>query len=169
MPLAETIAAMKHLQSVGKVRFVGICNHSLSDTKTWYESGILSSYQGLYNLIDHNPTEFHGTPLPYRTEDEILPFVRETGIAFFPYCPLAQGLLSGKYQHTDTMSRHDVRWSYSHFKNAKAGILSEQIRSLPKQEILQAAFSFLTNKSEVTSVITGMSSVEQVQENLKWF
>ena len=166
IPIEETISAMKHLQTAGKVRFVGICNHSLADTKIWYESGILSSYQGLYNLIDRNASEFHGTPLPYRTEDEILPFVRETSIAFFAYCPLAQGLLSGKYRHTDTMSRHDVRWSYSHFKNVKNGIIPPQIANMSNEDILRTAFSFLIEKQEVTSIITGMSSIEQVKENL---
>ncbi len=170
--IEETISAMKHLQNVGKVRFVGICNHSLADTKIWHKSGILSSYQGLYNLIDRNPTEFHDTPLPYRTENEILPFVRETGIAFFPYCPLAQGLLSGKYSsqgNAARLSRYDVRWSNSHYKNVKAGIIPTEIQNKSAEELLAMAFSFLTDKPEITSVITGMSSVEQVKMNLKGF
>ena len=170
-PIEETISAMRHLQDTGKIRYIGICNHSLADTQMWHESGLLSSYQGLYNMIDRNPTEFHGTPLPYRTEDEIIPFVRQTGIAFFPYCPLAQGLLSGKYTSADNtqLSRYDVRWSNRHFKDIKIGILPYCIENISGDDILGAAFLFLKSKPEVTSIITGMSSVEQVKCNLAFF
>ena len=171
-PIEETISAMKHLQDTGKIRYIGICNHSLADTQMWHESGLLSSYQGLYNMIDRNPTEFHGTPLPYRTEDEIIPFVRQTGIAFFPYCPLAQGLLSGKYTTADKathLSRYDVRWSNRHFKDIKIGILMPELENKSAEELLRASFSFLTDNPAVTSVITGMSSISQVKMNLKFF
>lgn len=171
-PIEQTISAMRHLRSTGKIRYIGICNHSLTDTRIWYESGLLSSYQGLYNLLDRNPAEFHGTPLSYRTEDEILPFIRDTGVAFFSYCPLAQGLLSGKYCTADkaaVLSRYDVRWSNSHFKNLKKNICPPEITDRSAEELPGRAFSFLTDNPAVTSVITGMSSIEQVKMNLSFF
>lgn len=168
VPIEETINAMEKLKQSGKIRYIGICNHSLEDTKKWFDSGLLASYQGLYNAIQTNADNFHGTPLAYRTENEILPFVNQTGIAFFPYCPLAQGMLTDRFLSGMELNRHDVRLSNDFFRNPD--LVKSRLTNLrndnPDKSLSEIALKFLFDKKEITSVIAGCSSVEQVKKNL---
>lgn len=48
-------------------------------------------------MFERNATSYHSIPLEYRSEKEILPFCERNGLAFFPYSPLMQGILTGKF------------------------------------------------------------------------
>ena len=78
---------MRALQRVGLVREVGVSNYSLDRWRAAEQalgSRVLSN-QVRYNLIDRAP------------ERDLLPFAESTDHLVIAYSPLAQGLLSGKY------------------------------------------------------------------------
>jgi len=78
-------------QSSDKIRHIGVTNFSLERIKRCMSLGTITSHQGLYNLLEHNPTHYHNIPLEYRTSDEVLPFCAENGLAFFPIVPSSKG------------------------------------------------------------------------------
>ena len=78
-------------QSPDKIRHIGVTNFSLERIKRCMSLGTIPSHQGLYNLLEHNPTHYHNIPLEYRTSNEVLPFGAENGVAFFPYSRPFQG------------------------------------------------------------------------------
>src|ERR1700722_6881168 len=79
---------MRALQRVGLVGEVGVSNYSLNRwraAETALGARVLSN-QVRYSLVDRSP------------ERDLLPFAESTGHLVIAYSPLAQGLLSGKYQ-----------------------------------------------------------------------
>lgn len=60
-------------------------------------------------MLERNPQTYHGIPLEYKTEAEILPQVKKYGQAYLPYSPLFQGLLAGKFLNGIDFSANDIR------------------------------------------------------------
>ena len=108
-PLEQTARAIEDLRRAGKVRYLGVTNFSVADTERLAKMVPISSYQGLFNALERNPKGYHAEILEYRTEAEILPLCQKMGIAFFPYSPLFQGLLTDDFPFTDGFPASDVR------------------------------------------------------------
>ncbi len=171
-PIEESMEALLQLQSTGKIRYIGVSNFSLSLTQQAQEVGLIASYQGLYNLLERNPDSYHNIPLTYQTRNEILPLCEQTGMAFLPYSPLFQGLLTGTFHIQDNFDHDDVRSD-----NPKLG--GEQFKSYFKiteklklfaQEIgyplTQVAINWLRAQKVVTSIICGAQTVDHIEENV---
>jgi hypothetical protein len=47
----------------------------------------LDSFQGLYNMLEHIPKNYHGIDLAYQSRIQILPTTGKAGQGFFPYSP----------------------------------------------------------------------------------
>jgi len=88
-PMEEMLAALDHLVTQGKVRYIGASSMyawqfqrllSLSEQNGWAR---FVSMQNHYNLI-------------YREEErEMLPLCEDQGVAVIPWSPLARGMLAG--------------------------------------------------------------------------
>src|SRR4051812_23297474 len=90
VPIADTLAAMNDLVQAGKVREIGCSNFSvpqLREAEAAVKAGAAKfvSVQNEYSLLHREP------------EQDVLPECARTGLAFLPYFPLANGLLTGKY------------------------------------------------------------------------
>jgi aryl-alcohol dehydrogenase-like predicted oxidoreductase len=164
VPIADTLGALNDLVKAGKVREIGCSNFSLdqlreADAATEPGAARFVSVQNQYSLFHREPGR-----------NGILAECAALGIAFLPYFPLANGLLTGKYrkgQAPPEGSRISTGW------NAK--LLTEE--NLDKVErliafseshnhtILELAFSWLLSREMVSSVIAGATSPEQVRAN----
>jgi aryl-alcohol dehydrogenase-like predicted oxidoreductase len=91
-PIEETLEAFAAILETGAVRAVGACNvdaDQLRRTLAAADRHGLPRYewvQNEYNLLAR------------QDEDELLELVREHGLGYTPYSPLAGGLLGGRYQ-----------------------------------------------------------------------
>jgi aryl-alcohol dehydrogenase-like predicted oxidoreductase len=164
VPIADTLGALNDLVKAGKVREIGCSNFSLdqlreADAATEPGAARFVSVQNQYSLFHREPGR-----------NGILAECAALGIAFLPYFPLANGLLTGQYrkgQAPPEGSRISTGW------NAK--LLTEE--NLDKVErliafseshnhtILELAFSWLLSREMVSSVIAGATSPEQVRAN----
>ena len=91
-PVDETLAALDHLVTQGKVRYLGASSMyawelmrslSISERNGWAR---FESMQGHYNLV-------------YREEErEMLPLCELEGLGVIPWSPLARGMLAGTRQ-----------------------------------------------------------------------
>lgn len=82
-----TMAGMRTLQAAGVVDEVGVSNYSLDrwqGAETALGTQVISN-QVQYSLVSREP------------DKELLPYARTAGRAILAYSPLAQGLLSGKF------------------------------------------------------------------------
>jgi aryl-alcohol dehydrogenase-like predicted oxidoreductase len=155
-PLADTLGAMEELVRAGKVREIGCSNFSAEQLRE--SDSRFASVQNNYSL-------FHREP-----EAEVLPECVRLGIAFLPYFPLANGLLTGKYRAGKPLpegSRAGDGWGPKVFTEANLAIVEKLIGFVESREhsLLELANSWLLAQPAVASVIAGAKSPGQVRAN----
>jgi aryl-alcohol dehydrogenase-like predicted oxidoreductase len=151
---------MSALQNVGLVGEVGVSNYSLPRWQAAEEAlgrRVLSN-QVPYSLADRRP------------EDELLPYAATRGRVVIAYSPLAQGLLSGRYDRTSRPTNR-VRAGNPLFLPENLDRASDLIGVL--REVADAhgatpaqiALAWVIRHPVVTA-IPGASSIEQLESNV---
>ncbi len=106
-------------------------------------------------------------------ENDLLNALEETGMGCIPFSPLAQGLLTNKYlkgipedsrafKATGFLRQEDV----TEQKISKARKLDE-VALDRNQSLAQMAIAWLLKDQRITSVLIGVSSASQLDDNLK--
>ncbi|MCL6438645.1 MAG: aldo/keto reductase [Rubrobacteraceae bacterium] len=164
VPIGETIAALDELVKAGKVREIGCSNFSADQLREAGEAvrdgaARFVSVQNEYSLLHREP------------EREVLPECERQGMAFLPYFPLANGLLTGKYRRGRPVPEGTRIAGSERFRK----LLSEENLEVVERliafseerghTILDLAFSWLLSRPTVASVIAGATSPEQVRSN----
>ncbi|MBS1182250.1 MAG: aldo/keto reductase, partial [Proteobacteria bacterium] len=170
-PLEETARALHDLLDQGKIRAVGVTNYSVADTVALARLVPVSTYQGLYNMLERNTDSYHGIPLEYEAEREILPLCREKGMAFLPYSPLFQGLLTGRFNAESKFGSDDVRSAnpklagggYQQYVAAVDELKS--IATVAGVSMTHMALAWLCQNPAVTSVLCGAHRPDQIADN----
>ena len=98
-PIDETLAALHDLVQAGKVRYLGNSNFAgweIADADWTARAGGLTPFisaQNRYSLLER------------AVEEEVVPACERFGLGLLPFFPLANGLLTGKYQRGQTPAR----------------------------------------------------------------
>lgn len=163
-PIAETLAVLDELVKAGKVRELGCSNFSAQQVRE-VEAAVRAgaarfvSVQNEYSLLQREP------------EREVLPECRRLGLAFLPYFPLANGLLTGKYR-AGRPAPQDTRISTQerfgkllNERNLQAVEALLQFAESRGHTLLELAFCWLLARPMVASVIAGATSAQQVRSN----
>jgi len=163
VPIEETLGALDELVKAGKVREIGCSNFSADQLREAEEAtregaARFASVQNEYSLMHREP------------EGDILPECERLGIAFIPYFPLANGLLTGKYRRGEDVpsgSRLDSGRGERVLTEPNLAIVERLIEFSEGRghTILELAFSWLLTRPAVASVIAGATSSEQVRSN----
>jgi aryl-alcohol dehydrogenase-like predicted oxidoreductase len=151
---------MSTLQRVGLVGEVGVSNYPLARWQAAERAlgGRVLSNQVPYSLADRAP------------EKDLLPFAAEAGRIVIAYSPLAQGLLSGRYDRANRPANR-VRAGNPLFlpENLdRAGELVGVLREVADAHgaaPAQIALAWVIRHPAVTA-IPGASSVEQLESNV---
>ncbi len=163
-PIADTLGALEDLVRAGKVREIGCSNFSAAKIRQ-AESEARIGGRSRFECVQNQYSLMHREP-----EDEILPQCERLGIAFLPYFPLANGLLTGKYEGGKPVppgSRAEAGFGPKVFTNqnlAKVDALSS-FAAARGHTLLELAFSWLLSWHSVSSVIAGARLPEQVRAN----
>ena len=164
-PLEETLQALVDIVRQGKALYVGISRWPLEALKVAKEylsarDVPLLIYQGKLNLIDREPLE-----------EGILDYCADNGIGFISFSPLAQGLLTDRYLNGIPA---DSRMTHSQFLTpdrltldllAKLRQMSAEANQ-KGQTLSDAALQWILSQRGVTSVLVGVSKVEQMERNI---
>ncbi len=165
-PLEETMGALSDIVRSGKALYVGLSKYPAD--KLQQAIDLLKQagtsclvYQDRYNIF---------AP---QTEETVLPVVRENRIGFVAFSPLAQGLLSDKYLHGIPENSRAAH-SYGFLKRetitpdmlARIAQLND-IAASRGQTLAQMSLAWCLHRPELTSVIIGASSLQQLQDNLQ--
>lgn len=167
----DTMAAVLELRDAGKIRYVGVSNFSLDEVDRARRSGEVATYQGLLNLLEHDPTSYHGIELEYRSRSEVLPYVVEAGMVFLPYSPLLQGLLTDDEPDMNGLDPVDVRRENPKLAHAAAGAnaaAAADLRALAVEmgrPLNQLAINWLAAQPGMGPVIAGSPTPEHVDAN----
>ncbi|MGC4036343.1 MAG: L-glyceraldehyde 3-phosphate reductase [Chitinophagaceae bacterium] len=164
-PLEETMMALDSIVKSGKALYAGISNYQAPEAKRAIE--ILRSL-GTPCLI-HQPKY---SMFERWVEGGLLDVLEENGVGCIPFSPLAQGLLTDRYLKGIP---EDSRAAKPHgFLKAKE-ITAEKLNKIQSlndiakrrnQSLSQMALSWLLKDKRITSVLIGVSSVEQLDDNL---
>ncbi len=171
-PIQETMEALVDIQNTGKIRYIGVSNFSLALTQEAMKYGEVVSYQGLYNLLEQNPTTYHAIDLDYRTQDEILPLCRDKGLAYLPYSPLFQGLLTGSFSQSNNFDDNDVRSENPKLSGPRLGQYLEIVKQLKTfaqsidKPLTQIALNWLIAEEAIPTVICGAQNPSHVEQNV---
>jgi L-glyceraldehyde 3-phosphate reductase len=164
-PLEETLETLNDIVRQGKCLYAGISSYSGEQTERACEvidangwSRILIHQQS-YSMVNRG------------CERDVLPACRHRGIGVIAFCPLAQGLLTGKYNDglpDDARFADRKDWYRQQVDNGNI----EKVRKLSAvaeargQSMAQLALSWILRREEVVSVLIGVSKREQLAENI---
>ncbi|WP_334148317.1 aldo/keto reductase [Microbacterium sp.] len=161
-PIAETTDALDELVREGKIRYYGHSNFS-----GWQiaEAEFVSQQRSTGRFIS---AQNHYSLLARAAEREVLPAVERYGLGFFPFFPLHNGLLTGKFTREGGPAGSRIMSSRRHvWEDAPWAALEEFQRFCDERGItmLQATFGWLLANPLVSSVIAGATSAAQVEAN----
>ncbi|MBM0278296.1 aldo/keto reductase [Micromonospora tarensis] len=174
-PIDETMAALDDFVRAGKVRYIGCSNFTAA--------GIISAQWAAQRA--------HGTPfvslqanyslIARAIEAEIVPTCQEHGLGILAYSPLGSGLLAGRYQRGTRPADGSrlAQWAAMPSPMARAfvtGLLAERHFDIADEVTNVAAelrttaptvaLAWLRSRPEITSVILGPRSSDQLTANL---
>ncbi|MDY0371124.1 MAG: L-glyceraldehyde 3-phosphate reductase [Sphaerochaetaceae bacterium] len=164
-PLEETMSALETAYRQGKALYVGISSYSAKDTRRAYE--ILQARN--IPVLIHQPSY---SMLNRWIEADLLETLDELGIGTICFSPLAQGMLSDKYlKGVPSGSRAaTVGTALSKKMLTKENLQRiEQLNAIAQrrgQSLAQMALAWVLRRKEVTSVLIGASSSQQIIENV---
>ena len=144
-------------------------------TSEWEASQVARAYgvARQYNLIPPTMEQPQYNLLHRkRVEDQLMPLVKELGIGLTTFSPLAYGILTGKYNEGVPEGSRATLENYTWVRDRITPERIERVRQLaPIAEDLgitpgQLAIAWILRRKEVSSVITGATRIEQLDENL---
>lgn len=165
-PLEETMGALAQAVHQGKALYAGISSYPAEITDKAYK--ILKEMN--VPCLIHQPKY---SMLNRWVEEGLLDVLEKNGIGCIPFSPLEQGILTDKYlKGIPAGSRAANPNGFLRVEDVtiqrieKARKLNE-IAKKRGQTLAQMAVAWLLKDSRVTSVLVGVSSVEQLNDNLK--
>jgi aryl-alcohol dehydrogenase-like predicted oxidoreductase len=159
-PIEETVGAMAELVAAGKVRYLGLSEASAATIRRAHAVHPIAAVQTEYSLWTRD------------VEEEILPTLRELGIALVAYSPLGRGFLSGRFTSPEELDEGDFRRSGPRFtgENLTANQkLVERVRDLAAEKQItpgQLALAWVLHRGEDIVPIPGTKRVAYLEENL---
>jgi aryl-alcohol dehydrogenase-like predicted oxidoreductase len=169
-PLAETLRAFDDLVRAGKVHYVGVSEWTAAQIAEAVE---LADQMGFDRLVSNQPQYSMLWRVP---EAEVIPTCRVHGIGQIVWSPLAQGVLTGKYQPgepppvgsraTEEGARHFISWL---LRDEVLGPVQRfcQLARQAGHTPAHVALAWVLRNDNVSSAIIGASRPEQVVENVR--
>lgn len=166
-PIEESLAAMDRLVRAGKVRHVAMSNHAAwvmaEAVHIAHDRGYALPVAGqpVYNLLAR------------RIEDEYSACTEHHGIADLIYNPLAGGLLTAKHRgvsEPDSTTRFGQRKLYRdrYWNDAQHAAVERltEVADTAGITLVALALRWLLMRREVTGMILGVSSLDQLEANI---
>ena len=173
-PIEESLLAFDDLVRSGKVRYIGVSNFrawqlmkalGLSDKNGWVKF-VAAQYQ--YSLVERN------------IEPEILDLCAVESIGLVPWGPLGGGFLTGKYRQDRqpespeegriAVMEDDTEESWVNRNTDRnwqiMDVMDEIVLSYEGATHSQVALKWLLKQPTVASVIVGVRTMEQLEDNL---
>ncbi|MDT4894144.1 MAG: hypothetical protein QOE97_3179 [Pseudonocardiales bacterium] len=169
-PLEETMQAFADIVRAGKALYIGVSEWTAEQIRAGHE---LAEQLGI-QLVSSQPQY---SMLWRVVEDEVVPTCKELGIGQIVWSPIAQGVLSGKYQPgaapppgsraTDEKGGANMikRWMSEDVLRRV-----QQLRPIADElglTMAQLAVAWVLQNDNVSAALVGASRPEQVAENVK--
>jgi L-glyceraldehyde 3-phosphate reductase len=163
-PVEETMGALDHAVRSGKALYVGISSYNVEQTKR-----AVAVLRGLGTpCLIHQPKY---SMLARTIEKGLLDVLGDQGVGCIAFCPLAQGLLTGRYLEGIPGDSRAAKNFFLKKKDVDRHRIN-QVRALSevarkrKQSVAQMALAWVLRDNRMTSALIGASRVEQIEQNV---
>ncbi|WP_434444453.1 aldo/keto reductase [Lentzea sp. E54] len=165
VPIEETLSAVDHAISSGKVRYAGVSNYSgwqLTTAVMTPSTFPLISTQVEYSLLERG------------IEREVAPAALHHGLGLLPWAPLGRGVLTGKYRNG---TPPDSRGASAHFagyveqhRNDRAARIVQAVATAAEglgTSPLCVALAWVRDRSGVVAPVVGARDTNQLIASLE--
>ncbi|MFN9718661.1 MAG: aldo/keto reductase [Planctomycetota bacterium] len=160
--IEEGWATLAELKRQGKVRLIGVSNHSVVQMQRLQAIHPIDSLQPPYSMIARE------------VESEILPFCGRETIGVVCYSPMGKGLLTGTFTtaRASSLSEKDHRSRDPRFQSPQLQVNLEFVARLEAiarrldWSVSDIAIAWTLRRPEVTSAIVGARSPEQIAQTV---
>lgn len=164
-PLEEVLSTLNDMVRSGKVRTIGLCNMAawqimkglaISEKNHWAR---FESVQAYYTVAGRD------------LEREVVPLIQDQQLGLMVWSPLAGGLLSGKFSPDGKGPEGARRASFDFpvVDKARAFKVVDAMRPIAERHqasVAQVALAWLLSRPQVSTVIIGAKTPEQLTDNL---
>ena len=171
-PLEETLRFLDDAVTAGRIRYVGLSNFTAWQLQRTVD---LAQFRGWSAPVTLQP---HYNLLGRELEWEIIPACAANGLGILPWSPLAGGWLTGKYRPDERptgASRlgEDPERGLEAYDRRSAEQRTWDVIDAVRQvadgrgvSMAQVALAWVADRPQVTSVILGARTLEQLTDNL---
>jgi len=158
MRRGEIFDRLDRCKREGKIRFYGVSLEKTEDGLAAIETGKPDTLQVVYNILHQDP------------EEKLFPLAQKENIGILARVPLERGVLSGRFKSTTDFAQKD--WRRGVFPEeglAQTHAAVEKLGFLVKGEVsnlAQAALRFILSHPAVSTVIPGIRTIRQVEDNV---
>jgi aryl-alcohol dehydrogenase-like predicted oxidoreductase len=165
-PLEETMAALTEVVEAGKARHVGFSEWPAEKIEA------AATMPGVVRFVSSQPQY---SALWRRPEREVIPVCERHGISQIVWSPLAQGVLTGKYEPGERVpgdsraASRDMNRFIKQWLNDRTLRAVQALRPVAEEAgvtLSQLALAWVLHQRNVTAVIVGATRPEQVRENV---
>ena len=155
--IEDAWATMSELKQEGKIRYIGVSNHSIEQMQKLETIAHIDSLQPPYSLLNRD------------YESEVLPWCKNNQSGVICYSPMASGMLTGKMTRERIAALVDD-WrkdapDFTEPKLTRNLHVVDKLREVASKHncaVSEVALAWVLKNSAVTGAITGMRNPEQV-------
>ncbi len=146
------------LKTEGHIRAIGLSIFGPTEGVVAIRNDSIDCIQVVFNIFNRQAAK------------DLFPLARDNNIGIIAREPLNNGLLTGKFTGIEDFEEGDIRsrWSQKYFEHLVN--FTQRLRSVVKEEdrsLSQTAIQFVLAQSAVSTVIPGMKTGDQVEENFR--
>jgi aryl-alcohol dehydrogenase-like predicted oxidoreductase len=160
VPIEESIGGLMALKEAGKIRGIGLSNHSPELIRRACAAGDVCCLQEHYSLLRR------------RIENGLTDLARELGLGIMAYAPLGGGILTGKYTEPPAFEGSDVRnFFYPFYKEplwSRTQDLLAVMRGIAAAHecpVHHVAIAWVNARPAITCALVGAKNVSQAAGN----
>jgi aryl-alcohol dehydrogenase-like predicted oxidoreductase len=160
VPIEETVGAMAELVRAGKVRHLGLSEAAPATIRRAVKVHPIAALQTEYSLWSRD------------VETDVLPAVRELGLAFVAYSPLGRGFLTGQFKKIEDLPADDYRRNSPRFqgenfqKNLNVVAKITELAARKACSPSQLALAWVLAQGPDIVPIPGTKKISYLEENL---
>jgi aryl-alcohol dehydrogenase-like predicted oxidoreductase len=166
-PIEETLRALDDLIRAGKIRYIGASNYA-----AWQlaQANLLAEVRGWTPFVS---VQNHYHMFERGIEQEVVPYCNVSKVGILPFFPLAGGFLTGKYRRGEAApagSRGESSPYVQKYMTDENYSKLEKMTAWAEERghtMGDLAHAWLLSQPQVSSVISGATSLSQIQSNAK--
>ncbi|GLQ08146.1 aldo/keto reductase [Devosia yakushimensis] len=159
-PMEDVAGTVKELIAEGKVRHFGMSEAGVANIRKAHAVLPVTALQSEYSLMWREP------------EEQIIPVLKELGIAFVPFSPLGKGFLTGTIDSNTQFEKTDFRNTVPRFdadNRAANQVMADTVTRLASEKGVtpaQLALAWVLAQSPVFVPIPGTTKLHRLAENI---